>query len=94
MIVPIVVAPAGEGEYRLVDGERRVHAATKLGLMEVTAIVRETEERTLGLEDAVVANQAPKALNPIEEAQAFRRLIDAGRTKRGVARSSASPSGS
>ncbi len=85
MIVPIVVAPAGEGEYRLVDGERRVRAAAKLGLMEVPAIVRETDERTLGLEDAVVANQARKALDPIEEAKAFRRLIDAGLTKRGVA---------
>lgn len=40
MIVPIVVAPAGDGEYRLVDGERRVRAAAKLGLMEVPAIVR------------------------------------------------------
>src|SRR5215210_839131 len=85
MIVPIVVAPAGDGGYRLVDGERRVRAAARLGLMEIPAIVRETDERTLGLEDAVVANQARKELDPIEEAKAFRRLLEAGLTKRGVA---------
>ena len=85
IIVPIVVAPAGEGEYRLIDGERRMRAAMKLGLVEIPAVVRETDERTLGLEDAVVANQARRALNPIEEAQAFKRLIDAGLTRRGVA---------
>jgi hypothetical protein len=50
----VVVAPAGEGEYRLVDGERRVRAAAKLGLVEIPAVVRDTDERTLGLEDAVV----------------------------------------
>ncbi len=57
MIVPIVVAPGGGGEYRLIDGERRVRAASKLELMEVPAVVRETDERTLGLEDAVVATR-------------------------------------
>lgn len=85
LIVPVVVAPAGEGEYRLVDGERRVRAAAKLGLVEIPAVVRQTDERTLGLEDAVVANPARSALNPLEEAQAFQRLIDAGLTRRGVA---------
>ncbi len=43
----------------------------------------DVDELALGLEDAVVANQARKELDPIEEAKAFRRLIDAG--KRGVA---------
>jgi ParB family chromosome partitioning protein len=77
MIQPIVVRRAGDG-FQIIAGERRWRAAQKAGLMRVPVVVREVgtgEDRSL-LELALVENIQRENLNPIDEAQAYRRLVD------------------
>lgn len=71
--------------FALVDGERRIRAAAELGLMEIPAVVRATDEQTGGLEEAVVANYHRAELSIVEEALAFGRLLELGLTRSGVA---------
>ncbi|HEX8086550.1 MAG TPA: ParB/RepB/Spo0J family partition protein [Solirubrobacteraceae bacterium] len=86
MLQPVLVQPADEdGEYPLTDGNRRVLAAAQAGLMEIPALIRETDERTGGLDDALIANLGAIRLNPLEEALGFRRLGDARLTPREIA---------
>lgn len=77
LLQPITVRPVpGTGEaYELIAGERRFRAATRLGWSEIPAIVREVDDRTL-LTFAIVENLQRVDLNPLEEAEGFRRLID------------------
>lgn len=75
VIQPIVVRPAAEGRYQIVAGERRWRAAQKAQLHRIPAIVRDFSEAET-LEIALVENIQREDLNPIEEAQAYRRLID------------------
>lgn len=74
IIQPLLVRPVG-GSYELVAGERRWRAAQIAGLARVPAIVREIPEDRL-LEFALVENIQRQELNPIEEANAYKRLID------------------
>lgn len=76
VLQPIVVRtnPAGEG-YELIMGERRLRASKEAGLTEVPAIIRETEDTDL-LRDALVENLHRSQLNPLEEAAAYRQLLD------------------
>lgn len=86
MLQPLLVQPAGDdGEYPLTDGNRRVLAAAQAGLMEIPALIREADERTGGLDDALIANLGAIRLNPLEEALGFRRLRDARLTAREIA---------
>jgi ParB/RepB/Spo0J family partition protein len=86
MLQPVLVQPAGDDEeYPLTDGNRRVLAAAQAGLMEIPALIRETDERTGGLDDALIANLGAIRLNPLEEALGFRRLRDARLTPREIA---------
>jgi ParB/RepB/Spo0J family partition protein len=86
MLQPVLVQPADEdGEHPLTDGNRRILAAAQAGLMEVPALIRETDERTGGLDDALIANLGAIRLNPLEEALGFRRLRDARLTPREIA---------
>ncbi|MFK7962261.1 MAG: ParB/RepB/Spo0J family partition protein, partial [Phycisphaerales bacterium] len=75
LMQPIVVRPDAEqgGHYEIVAGERRFRAATKLGLMEIPAVVHEIDDRTAA-EWALVENLQREDLNPIERADAFDRL--------------------
>ncbi len=75
VIQPIVVRPAADGRFQIVAGERRWRAAQKAQLHRVPAIVRDFSESET-LEIALVENIQREDLNPIEEAQAYRRLID------------------
>ena len=84
VLVPLVVAQEG-GRYRLIAGHRRHRAATVAGLERVPVVVREPDAETRGLDLALVENMAREGLNPVEEAKAFARLIDAGLTRKGVA---------
>ncbi len=61
--------------YQVIAGERRLEAARLAGLAQVPVIVKETTPRE-GLELALVENLMREDLNPLEEAQAYRRLID------------------
>ena len=86
MLQPVLVQPPDEdGEYPLTDGNRRILAAAQAGIMEVPAYVRTTDERTGGLDDALIANLGSIRLNPLEEALGFRRLRDARLTPREIA---------
>jgi len=75
VLQPIVVREAADSGYELIAGERRLRAARAAGLTEIPAVVRETSTSEL-LELALVENVQRADLNPIEEATAFRELID------------------
>ncbi|OJY69918.1 MAG: chromosome partitioning protein ParB [Sphingobium sp. 66-54] len=75
IIQPIIVRPTREGRYQIVAGERRWRAAQKAQLHQIPAIVRDFSEAET-LEIALVENIQREDLNPIEEAQAYRRLIE------------------
>lgn len=74
IIQPIVVRPFG-GRYQIVAGERRWRAAQRVGLRKIPATVKEVTDEKL-LELALVENIQRQELNPIEEAYAYRQLID------------------
>ncbi|PZR62512.1 MAG: stage 0 sporulation protein J [Chloroflexi bacterium] len=71
----IVVRALPDGRYELVAGERRVRASRLAGKATIPAVVRETSTNQL-LELALVENVQRSDLNPIEEAHAYRELID------------------
>jgi ParB family chromosome partitioning protein len=72
IIQPLVVRPKGE-EFELIAGERRWRAAVKAGLNEVPVVVREASDQEV-LQLALVENLQREDLNPIEEANGYRRL--------------------
>lgn len=72
IIQPILVRPSGD-RYLIVAGERRWRAAKQAGLAEIPAIVRDIGDERL-LEIALIENIQREDLNPIEVAQALRRL--------------------
>jgi ParB family chromosome partitioning protein len=75
VLQPIVVRLAEAGRYEIVAGERRWRAAQRAGLLKVPAVVRDVpEDRRLEL--ALIENLQREGLNPIEEAQAYRALLD------------------
>ena len=75
VVQPIVVRESGGGRYEIVAGERRWRASKLAGLTTITAVVRAMEDRT-AMAVALVENIQRADLNPLEEAEALRRLID------------------
>lgn len=73
VIQPIIVRPQGRG-YQIIAGERRWRAAQRAQLHRIPAIVRDFSDSET-LEIAIIENIQREDLNPIEEAEAFRRLI-------------------
>ena len=74
VIQPIVVTRTVNG-YELVVGERRFRASQLAGLRLIPAIVKQTMQDQTKLEVALIENIQRRELNPIEEAQAYDRLI-------------------
>lgn len=74
LIQPIVVKKNND-YYEIVVGERRWRAARIAGLKEVPVIIKEYDNKE-SMEIAIVENLQREDLNPIEEAEAYRRLID------------------
>lgn len=74
IVQPLLVRPVGSG-YEIVAGERRWRAAQLAGLKKVPAVVRELSGSQV-MEIALIENLQRENLNPIEEARAYRRLID------------------
>ncbi|MEO8649547.1 MAG: ParB/RepB/Spo0J family partition protein [Acidobacteriota bacterium] len=84
VIQPIVVRKRGL-RYEIIAGERRWRAAQRAGLKSIAAVVREVSDDKL-LELALIENIQRQELNPIEEAAAYRKLIDKmGLTQEAVA---------
>ncbi|GAC1330964.1 MAG: ParB/RepB/Spo0J family partition protein [Candidatus Dormibacteria bacterium] len=75
ILQPLVVARHGAG-YRLVAGERRLRAARAAGLTEVPVVVREAPEGRESLALALIENIQRHDLNALEEAEAYRRLLE------------------
>src|SRR3989338_8616169 len=73
-LLPLVVTKKGEG-YELIAGERRLRASKMLGNKMIPAIVREASEQQK-LELALIENIQRQDLNAVEEAIAYRALID------------------
>ena len=74
IVQPILVRRSGD-HYELVAGERRWRAAKLAGLRTIPAVVRDIPDKDL-LEVALIENVQREDLNPIEEAQAYSKLIE------------------
>jgi ParB family chromosome partitioning protein len=75
IIQPVIAANAGDGTYYIIAGERRTRAARLAGLSEVPAIIRDyTDQKRL--EVSLIENIQRTDLNPIEEAAAYKNLMD------------------
>lgn len=74
VLEPLVVAKTPAG-YQIIAGERRWRAAKLVGLTRVPVIIRETNPQGM-LEMAIVENVQRVDLNPLERAQAYKRLMD------------------
>ncbi len=75
IIQPLIVREMGDGDYQIVAGERRWRAAQLAQLHEVPVIVRDLTDEEV-LEVAIVENIQRADLNVIEEALAYRQLMD------------------
>jgi ParB family transcriptional regulator, chromosome partitioning protein len=86
VVQPIVVRALEDGFFQLIAGERRWRASQRAGLTRVPAVIRQAGEHDT-LEIALIENLQRQDLNPLEEAQAYERLIvDFGLTQDEVAR--------
>lgn len=74
IVQPLLVRRQGD-RYELIAGERRWRAARLAGLAKVPVVVKEVPDQDL-LEIALIENIQRENLNPIEEAQAYKRLIE------------------
>ena len=87
ILQPILVRPmpGAPGEYQIVAGERRWRAAQRAGLHAAPVLVRDLDDLDV-LEIAIVENVQRADLNPLEEAQGYKALMDRfGRTQEAVA---------
>ena len=74
LLQPILVREK-EGHYEIIAGERRWRACMQAGLKEVPVIIRTDSEQTV-MELALIENLQREDLNPMEEARAYRRLME------------------
>ncbi|GBC78486.1 putative chromosome-partitioning protein ParB [bacterium HR08] len=85
LVQPIIVRRRGL-RYEIIAGERRWRAAQLAGLLKIPAVIREVPDEQV-LELSLIENIQREDLNPIEEAQAYQRLIERlGLTQEEVAR--------
>ncbi len=75
VIQPLLVRPLSDGGYQLIAGERRWRASRMAGLTQVPVIVREMNDEE-AMELALIENLQREDLNPIEEAEGFKLLMD------------------
>lgn len=75
IIEPLIVSPLGDGKYEIVCGERRWRAAILANLNEVPVIVKVLDEKQKHLL-SLIENLQREDLNPVEEAQAYKSLIE------------------
>jgi len=75
VIQPLAVRPLGNGFYQIVAGERRWRAARLAGLDKIPAVIVQADDRAAA-ELALIENLQRQDLDPIEEAQGYRRLLE------------------
>lgn len=75
LLQPIVVRSVDDG-YVLVAGERRLRAVRQLGLATIAAVIRNEADGRTNLTEALVENLQREDLNPLEEAAAYRELLE------------------
>jgi ParB family chromosome partitioning protein len=77
VIQPLILRPhpVEPGQYEIVAGERRWRAAQMAGVAELPAVVRDLDDTEV-LELAIIENIQRADLNPLEEAQGYRQLMD------------------
>ena len=75
VIQPIVVRQIAHEKYEIVAGERRWRAAQLAGLSQVPIVIKEIDDRA-AMAIALIENIQREDLNPLEEAEALRRLLD------------------
>lgn len=75
LIQPIIVRESDTGFYRIIAGERRWRAAKMAGLIEIPVIIMDINDKKAS-EIALIENIQRENLNPIEEALAYRTLMD------------------
>jgi len=75
VIQPVVVRKIDPEKYEIVAGERRWRAAQLAGLQQIPVVVKEIDDRT-AMAIALIENIQREDLNPLEEAEALRRLLD------------------
>ncbi|MDF1562528.1 MAG: ParB/RepB/Spo0J family partition protein [Deltaproteobacteria bacterium] len=76
VLMPILVRRHG-GAFQIIAGERRWRAAQKAGLSEVPVVIEEADDAE-AFEIALIENLQREDLTPIEEAEAYRRLMETG----------------
>lgn len=85
LLQPILVRPLPISGYQIVAGERRWRACREAGLVKVPVIIRELSDRQV-MEIALIENLQREDLNPIEEAEGYKRLMETyGETQEMVA---------
>ncbi|HNX91172.1 MAG TPA: ParB/RepB/Spo0J family partition protein [Candidatus Omnitrophota bacterium] len=75
-IIQPILTRIKEGKYEIIAGERRWRAAKALGLEEIPVIVRRDVNDVTSLELALIENIQREELNPIEEARAYKELVE------------------
>lgn len=75
VLQPLLVRPILDGGYQLVAGERRWRAARMAGLTEVPVVIRSMSDREM-MELAMIENLQREDLNPVEEAEGYRQLME------------------
>lgn len=75
VVQPIVVRRLASGKYELVVGERRLRASEQLGHQRIPAVIKDFTDEQM-MEIALVENIQRQDLNPIEEAYAYKRLLE------------------
>jgi ParB family transcriptional regulator, chromosome partitioning protein len=75
LLQPLVVRPRADGSFEIVAGERRWRASQRAGLHDIPVLIRELDDRET-LEIALIENVQRSDLNALEEARAYRQLLE------------------
>lgn len=75
LLQPLVVRPRADGSFEIVAGERRWRASQRAGIHELPVLIRELNDRET-LEIALIENIQRSDLNALEEARAYRQLLE------------------
>lgn len=74
VLQPLVVRPLSSGKFEIIAGERRWRASREAGLKKVPVVIKDVTD-AIAMQIALIENIQRENLNPVEEAEAFQRLI-------------------